>query len=81
MKINLIEVVNVLARLRGGVELEKGMQPELSLGCFVRHGMEDTGECEKCKLYYRCESFLTPYKVKENEYLKNARRITDENRT
>lgn len=65
MKIDISEVRDVLEEQEKRDEREKGMQPELSLGCFSGLGREDDDYCQKCRHYQTCKLYLETFRVKE----------------
>ncbi len=69
MKIDVNEIKKDLEELSKRDD-EKGMQPELILGCFyglfLKYKIEDDEFCKGCGLYWKCEFTLESYKVKED---------------
>jgi hypothetical protein len=64
MRIDRDRIKENLERLASKGE-ERGMQPELILGCFYDLKEEDDGYCKKCDLYWKCEQALKSFIIKE----------------
>jgi len=58
MEIDRQKVLEILKVQMRRAESERGMQPELTLGCFYGQNRRDTDFCEKCKNYEGCYLIL-----------------------
>jgi hypothetical protein len=65
MRIDLQKLEKILKNQSLKDDRQKGMQPELTLGCFYgqrkdEKSVEETGiYCESCKHYENCSKYLT----------------------
>lgn len=67
MKINVAELLVILERQKRLSSDEKGVQPELSLGCFYGLDRGDTEYCERCRHYEgTCKSYLVFFQIINN---------------
>ena len=67
MKIKRSEINLILERQREKDGLEKGLQPELTLGCFRELERDDTKYCERCEHYeITCIYYLFGFEIKES---------------
>jgi hypothetical protein len=48
---------------------ERGMQPEMILGCFLSLKRGDDEYCKNCKLYFKCGYVLDSFRAEEKPYI------------
>jgi hypothetical protein len=65
IKIDLDKIRETLNELKNRDETQKGMQPEMILGCFMSLHRRDTSYCQECRLYEGCIRTLAFYEIKK----------------
>lgn len=65
MEMDFKSLEKYLEKLNGRDESNKGLQPEMIIGCFLGLNTSDDGKCKQCNLYDGCRITLNTYRIEK----------------
>ena len=80
MRINREKIREILDEQKKRDFMNSGYSPSLVYGCFYDLGehIEDTEDnCEQCRHYFHCESYLKAVSIEENPFEKARRKAKE----